>query len=53
MPRIKVGDGINSVKNLAFISVPKVTTTDNGKFLRVVEGQWAASTVPNAESNVF
>lgn len=34
-------------------SLPEVTTADNGKFLRVVEGQWAASTVPNAEEASF
>lgn len=34
-------------------SLPDVTTADNGKFLRVVEGQWAASTVPNAEEASF
>ena len=27
--------------------VPSVTTTDNGKFLRVVNGAWAATTAPN------
>lgn len=34
-------------------SLPDVTTADNGKFLRVVEGQWAAATVPNAEEASF
>lgn len=33
--------------------VPVVTSTDNGKFLRVVNGVWAASTVPNAEEESF
>lgn len=32
---------------------PTVTTSDNGKFLRVVGGVWAASTVPNAEEASF
>lgn len=27
--------------------VPAVTTSDNGKFLRVVNGEWAATTAPN------
>lgn len=32
---------------------PIVTTSDNGKFLRVVEGVWAASVVPIAEEATF
>ena len=36
-----------------FIPLPAVTSTDNGKFLRVVNGAWAAATVPAAESNSF
>ena len=34
-------------------SVPTVTTANNGQFLRVVDGAWAASTVPNAEEASF
>lgn len=34
-------------------SMPEVTTSDNGKFLRVVNGAWAAATVPNAEEVAF
>ena len=33
--------------------LPTVTASDNGKFLRVVSGAWAAQTVPSAESNSF
>lgn len=33
--------------------LPTVTASDNGKFLRVVNGAWAAATVPPAESNSF
>lgn len=33
--------------------LPAVTTTDNGKFLRVVSGAWAAQAVPAAESASF
>ena len=33
--------------------LPTVTSSDNGKFLRVVNGAWAAATVPSAESNSF
>lgn len=35
------------------VSIPDVTAEDNGKFLRVVNGAWAASTVPNAEEASF
>ena len=33
--------------------LPTVSATDNGKFLRVVGGVWAAAAVPAAESNSF
>lgn len=33
--------------------IPKVTTADNGKFLRVVDGQWAAESVANAKGVSF
>lgn len=38
-------------KDIALL--PTVTSADNGKFLRVVSGAWAAAAVPNAESNSF
>ena len=34
-------------------TLPAVTASDNGKFLRVVSGAWAAQAVPSAESNSF
>lgn len=30
-----------------------VTTSDNGKFLRVVSGKWAAATISSAEGASF
>ena len=33
--------------------VPTVTTANDGQFLRVVNGAWAASTIPNAEEASF
>ena len=33
--------------------LPGVTAADNGKFLRVVEGAWAAAIVPNGEEMKF
>lgn len=43
----------NAIAQEAPKSVPEVTTTDNGKFLRVVDGVWSATTVPNAEEVAF
>lgn len=34
-------------------ALPTVTTSDNGKFLRVVNGAWAAATVDNANGGAF
>ena len=33
--------------------LPTVTTSDNGKFLRVVSGQWQAVAVPDANGTSF
>ena len=33
--------------------LPVVTASDNGKFLRVVNGKWTASSVSNAEEASF
>lgn len=33
--------------------LPAITADDNGKFLRVVNGAWAAQTVPSAEGASF
>ena len=33
--------------------LPDVTAADNGKFLRVVNGAWAADSVPNANGGAF
>lgn len=35
------------------VKTPVVTADDNGKFLRVVNGAWAAATVPSAEEASF
>lgn len=34
-------------------NVPQVTADDNGKFLRVVDGVWAAVNIPVAEGDEF
>lgn len=33
--------------------LPNVTTADNGKFLRVMSGKWAAESIPNANGGSF
>lgn len=33
--------------------LPNITTADNGKFLRVVSGAWAAVEIPNANGGSF
>ena len=42
-------------QNLGITSggLPAVSSTDNGKFLRVVNGSWSADTVPSAETTSF
>ena len=44
----QVQTAISAVRQL-----PAVGTSDNGKFLRVVSGAWAAATVPSAETASF
>lgn len=39
--------------NIGIVDLPAVEAADNGKFLRVVSGAWAAATVPSAESTSF
>lgn len=34
-------------------SMPEVSASDNGKFLRVVDGAWAAANIANAEEVAF
>ena len=63
--RYKVGDGTKRYSQLPFddeaikalingkMPAVSVTSDDNGKFLRVVHGVWAAATVPNANGESF
>lgn len=56
---IKIGDTTTSYDGSAAKtveipkSVPSVTTADNGKFLRVVNGAWAAAAIDNANGVSF
>ena len=45
--------GTVTIEFKAGILAPEVGEFDNGKFLRVVSGAWAAQAVPSAESNSF
>lgn len=40
-------------KNIGVTDIPKVTSSDDGKFLRVVDGVWAAVTIDSAEGVSF
>lgn len=46
-------DGKPTAWEAADDRLPNVTTNDNGKFLRVVNGAWAADTVPSAGGASF
>lgn len=55
-PMYIMGDVVNNTWTVYKKSdggLPSVSASDNGKFLRVVNGAWAAATVPSAESNSF
>ena len=43
----------NQLKVLTSSDVPSVTSEDDGKFLRVVNGSWAAITIDNAQGVSF
>ena len=48
--QIKSDIGLGNVDN---VKLPSVTTADNGKFLRVVNGAWAAVEIANANGGSF
>ena len=48
-----VADVIAAIPGGGGSGLPQVTAADNGKFLRVVEGAWAAAVVPNGEEMKF
>lgn len=45
--------GANGTNGSNGTGVPAVTSTDNGKFLRVVDGTWKAVSISNAEEASF
>lgn len=42
-----------SYVNGQVIAIPSVNTSDNGKFLCVINGVWTATAIPNAEDVSF
>ena len=44
---------LNDIAKSAANSLPSVTASDNGKILQVVDGAWAAATIPNANGVSF
>lgn len=44
----KINNILESLQKL-----PIITSDDNGKFLRVIDGSWSAATIPNAEEGSF
>ena len=52
--RFKIGDGVSNVNDLPFASgLPMCDETNDGQFLRVINGKVAWSTVLNAEEATF
>ena len=47
------GSSLLGSGNLAVSGLPAVTSSDNGKFLQVVNGAWAATTIPSANGGSF
>ncbi len=47
------GNSLLGSGNLAISGLPSVTTSDNGKVLRVVNGAWAAASLPSASGVSF
>lgn len=55
-PRIKIGDGLTKVTELPFASgseLPDVTSTDDGKVLGVVNGDWGAIDPPSGGTSDY
>lgn len=48
-----IGDVRNNKEEWSEKELPAVTAADNGKFLRVVGGAWAAETINDAEGVSF
>lgn len=49
----EIDDLYEKLNHIIISILPAVTVADNGKFLRVVDGVWAAALVPYAEDSKF
>lgn len=43
-----INDNMDTIDEALAAALPAVTSSDNGKFLRVVEGEWAAASIADA-----
>lgn len=43
-----INDNMDIIDDALAAALPAVTSSDNGKFLRVVEGVWAAASIADA-----
>lgn len=43
-----INDNMDTIDAALAAALPAVTSSDNGKFLRVVEGVWAAAAISDA-----
>ena len=48
-----LNDNFDTIDEALAAALPAVTSSDNGKFLRVVEGEWAAATVASASGGSY
>ena len=48
-----LNDNFDAIDEALAAALPTVTSSDNGKFLRVVEGEWAAATVASASGGSY
>ena len=48
-----LNDNFDTIDAALAAALPPVTSSDNGKFLRVVSGEWAAATVASASGGTY
>lgn len=48
-----LNDNFDAIDEALAETLPEVTTSDNGAFLRVVEGVWAKATIASASGGTY